>query len=581
MVSKYFRMTVFLLLFCIMLSDRVSAKRLYLESANITYTVDRSGYVHVVEDVDYFLADCKYTPFHELYRELPLGLPFGNATGYCIGDNCTFRYDPPDVSVSGNPELILELDRGCGEVTAHFEYDVYTLIRHNDTVQFYYKVWGDRSPKVFKLDIHIILPGEANRTVLFVHPWDADIDVESVGNKINLHTEFYPEHTFLEVNLLMPVDWFNRDGPYIPGGSCREEIIRGEESDRTKFYVIGILKVILSAVIILLPWMLGMYYYYVYGREYTPEEVGYLGIYEREPPSDHPPAEVGSLVKGDYDFSNSLHATIISLAAKKWLKIERKDGGKDYVIRIRSKGKPIKPVERKVLDFLKKHAEDGRLSLKRFKDKVSGTRSYYEWYHEWLNELKTDLNLEKYVDKTGYERFTKSVGVLVVVYLFLWLSSTFLSSGWLFWNGLFGVFSGMGALILFTNKKIWLSRWTKEGRLLSLKWNNFKRFLTDFSAMKDYPPQSVVLWEEYLAYAVGLGVADKVVEIMRKINPAFVEKTEELSGFAYSPVFITTFTPSYTPPSSSSSGYSGSTGGWSGGFSGSGGGFGGGGFGGR
>ena len=135
----------------------------------------------------------------------------------------------------------------------------------------------------------------------------------------------------------------------------------------------------------------------------------------------------------------------------------------------------------------------------------------------------------------------------------------------------------MLALGMFTYKKIWLSRWNREGRLLFFKWNNFKKFLSDYSLLKEHPPQTVKIWELYLAYAVGLNVADETIRAMKKVDPTFVEQTDDFNSFVY--IYShSVFTPSYTPPSRSS--YS-SSGGWSGGFSGSGGGFGGGGFGAR
>ena len=48
-----------------------------------------------------------------------------------------------------------------------------------------------------------------------------------------------------------------------------------------------------------------------------------------------------------------------------------------------------------------------------------------------------------------------------------------------------------------------------------LKWKNFKKFLSDNSLMKEHPPESIVIWNQYLVYATALGVADKVYESMK------------------------------------------------------------------
>ncbi|MDD3643883.1 MAG: DUF2207 domain-containing protein, partial [Candidatus Krumholzibacteria bacterium] len=43
-------------------------------------------------------------------------------------------------------------------------------------------------------------------------------------------------------------------------------------------------------------------------------------------------------------------------------------------------------------------------------------------------------------------------------------------------------------------------------------WTAFKRFMSDFSAMKDAGPSLLPLWERYLVYAAALGVADKLLK---------------------------------------------------------------------
>jgi uncharacterized membrane protein len=43
-------------------------------------------------------------------------------------------------------------------------------------------------------------------------------------------------------------------------------------------------------------------------------------------------------------------------------------------------------------------------------------------------------------------------------------------------------------------------------------WNAFKRFLKDFSRLKEAEIPSIVIWEHYLVYAVSLGVAKEVIK---------------------------------------------------------------------
>jgi len=55
---------------------------------------------------------------------------------------------------------------------------------------------------------------------------------------------------------------------------------------------------------------------------------------------------------------------------------------------------------------------------------------------------------------------------------------------------------------------------TKKGALHHRKWALLKRFLNDFSNLKEMPPDAIVLWEQYLVYSIPLGVAKKVQKAM-------------------------------------------------------------------
>jgi len=57
--------------------------------------------------------------------------------------------------------------------------------------------------------------------------------------------------------------------------------------------------------------------------------------------------------------------------------------------------------------------------------------------------------------------------------------------------------------------------WTKKGLEYHKKWNNFRKYLEDYSLIKEHPPESIVIWNEYLVYATSLGVAEEVYKSMK------------------------------------------------------------------
>ena len=86
-------------------------------------------------------------------------------------------------------------------------------------------------------------------------------------------------------------------------------------------------------------------------------------------------------------------------------------------------------------------------------------------------------------------------------------------------NGVFAIGGGI-VLAIFSFIVIMLpedifGQWTKKGRLFYLKWSNFKKFLKDNSLINEHPPESIVIWKQYLIYGAALGVADNVYKSMK------------------------------------------------------------------
>lgn len=105
-------------------------------------------------------------------------------------------------------------------------------------------------------------------------------------------------------------------------------------------------------------------------------------------------------------------------------------------------------------------------------------------------------------------------------------------------------------------------RFSKEGRIKNLQWSNFKKYITDFSLIKDHPPKHVILWEEYMVYATAFGVAKETAKALKTAMPEQLSENQDFVSYS-------TFA---TSSFSTSLGYSSSSGGGGGG-----GGFGGGG----
>mgnify|MGYP002627185772 CR=1 FL=1 len=76
---------------------------------------------------------------------------------------------------------------------------------------------------------------------------------------------------------------------------------------------------------------------------------------------------------------------------------------------------------------------------------------------------------------------------------------------------------------------------TQEGNDEKEQWLALKKYLTDYSLLKDKDVPDLVLWEKYLVYATAFGISEKVIESLKATYPeVFVKESwndEEMSQY--------------------------------------------------
>ena len=115
-----------------------------------------------------------------------------------------------------------------------------------------------------------------------------------------------------------------------------------------------------------------------------------------------------------------------------------------------------------------------------------------------------------------------------------------------------------------------ISVYTQEGVDEQDKWKAFKKYMEDFSLLKEKDVPDLAIWEKYLVYATAFGISEKVIKELKIVYPDF----DNYDYNIYPTIFIMShmdFSSSFRSVSNamSSSFSSGSGGG--GGFSGGGG----------
>jgi uncharacterized membrane protein len=587
---------ILLVLLCLVPS--ASARDYSLEEATTDITIDPRGVVHVEESISYtFDGD-----YREVFRilEVSPGESIQNITGYCSDEACNFRVE----QTSEGYELIGELPAPTPEkVTFFISYDHYGAVKvHSDVSEFHYKLWGEEWEKPLgNFRGRIKLPVEKeNELQYWIHPTGYTQDTYVEKNVINIRTNEIPSYQWYEIRVVFPrIESPNSSLVQINNAEALEEILAIENEYQQKGSILkGLygLTILFTLVVLALPFLI----YLRYGRE---PKIDYEAIYEREPPTDSRPAVVNAIMQAKIGTPtmDGFTATVMNLANLGYISLRTvkseesralglfKSEAEDIFIELASsdsysKAKGDLPeladFEKDVLNLLKKHASGNKISWAKLKKELGSGTGFYEFITAWNKKVEKNIVIEKLFRSTGntyMSIFSVAILIATVAY-FIILSNYFPSDAFPLAssaNLLVAFITAFSAVMIIYSgafEKV-LGRWTPEGKLYYKRWANFKKYLTDFSALKEHPPESIELWDSYLVYATALGVAEEVLKNMSLVVPAEQIRASHFYYVHHSyGQFGSGFGRAYSSSAPSSSGSGGGVGGVGGGSGGGGGG---------
>lgn len=505
-----------------------------IDNAYVDLTVEKNGLLHVDERYDYSF-DGK---FNGVYRDIPLKAGESIENVEVAVDGAYATYVESDDNGYKHVKIYLYADkahtkgiRDC-DVSVYISYDMKNVVTlFNDVGGLQYKLWGDEwDVGVGSVDVNVYLPGTKGNEY-FLNPQEFNASSELNGDTITAKTTEIPKGDFYELLVLMPLSDFD-DAKYAKHVDQNgrdmimknlEDSVNGRNFWNTTYLVMGLLS-ILSPIA-------AIFTYLRYGRE---PKVDYEGIYEREPPSDDPPEVVNALYAvGSIGTPNmdGFEAAILNLIDKKALSIEtiadENTETNDLYINFNG-NKGLKSNEKQVYNILHRFATDNRLNLSSLNSSLSSesdAKWFMEQYADWQESVKSSLEgrIEKEFHDTGTVIASMlSIGGIVVGIIIAALGfMTELKSGFYAIAG--GVFLVAFSFLLMKFDDDKLGQWNPEGRVMYLKWKNFKEFLNDNSLINEHPPESIVIWRKYLIYGASLGVADEVYEAMKLQEQKFTE----------------------------------------------------------
>lgn len=620
-------------------SDYKDDSKQVLEKLNVAAVLTKSGDMNVTETWKVNLEN-RDKAYRNIYKTFPIDMTqFDSVTNLSVHDDdynkdYTFTSDidpqnpPSDLENACylyNNGTAIEIglfmpriDEGVRTFT--FRYTVKNCVNvYNDVGVFYYKFLStDFTLPVANMNATIQFPPTSDK--LDVSAWlhctaKSFLTVDS-GSQISITASEIPAGTQLETRLCVPKAAFSdskrtHSDTILPAISAQEQKWADDyQAELQRRYILGIVDAIAGGVIVLAGILLC-----VLAKRKSKRYAVEAPEYTHDIPPGNSPAGIAHLfyyysggitekIKG-----NLFSSTLLQLARKGYVQFENQnENEEDVTVMLTVKAKTanvtdLSEGEQTFLEMISAVANHygGSFTMRQFESYAKQSYKFIDkTVNLFLTRSKGEIGLRGYYEKKNkFSSNILGIGFALaligfVALVFSRLTLVYIPAGALA-AGILMIIGGSGK-----------ARLSKAGEYDYKVWHGLKKYMLEFSRMKEYGVPQLELWEEYLVYATMMGISKQVCDQLRMVYPQVNDKSYMDTYWGNSYLYymfgyhyggfggigsydlgamlsnrISTISQSATvlahPPSSSSGGGFGGGGFGGGGFSGGGGGFGGGG----
>ena len=507
---------------------------------------------------------------------------------------------PDTYAVQDNGSSVrVQLDFELKDIDARFYVD-YTALgaarRWQDIAELYWQFIGaDTAVPADHAIITVHLPKGVTKEDVraWTHgPLWGNVTIQPDGTVVS-EVAPLPANTFVEPRILFPADALSDAAPQAAPRLqevLAEEKALADEANRTRTWarvkvglwaILGFGAPIVALVLVIFLWVR-------YGREPKPR---FQAEYLREIPQPPlPPALVGFIWRMGSPSREDSTATLLDLVNRGVLEIERVQTVEDgffgdhteisyRLTRQRDKERGLEEWEENLLDLVfDDMAHSDTFVLSELKDTVKKHRQAVAMgYKQWTDKVKEAGEERGFLNPRADIMAFAGAAFGFVAAVASGAAAVF-SQYWWFLLGLI-----VSIVLIMVSRAI--KRRSEEAAELHAQYKALERYMKDFGRMQEKPPDAVVLWEQFLVYAVVFGIADQVVKDMQVRIPEVVQDPSfgrmywlmfPVHGGSWSDSPFSqmsdSFTTSLAVATSSSSSGSGGGGGFSGGGGGGGGG---------
>ncbi len=252
-----------------------------------------------------------------------------------------------------------------------------------------------------------------------------------------------------------------------------------------------------------------------------------IGEYFRDIPREKEatPAEASFLQNYPKSMNENavLSATLLQLCLKGYLSFE-KENQKDIQIHIlKPMGNDLKKSERIVYDLLTKSTNRKDTQMITMNEIENWAKYHYDEFDSKLKEIEKsakdfhansgnyDLNMEREANECSTSIIYYIVGCILIfplaIVFEIFLTMILLLIEWIV------------CIVLLKKKVKRFSILTHQGEIEKQQWKALKKYMEDFSLLKERGIPDLILWEKYLVYATAFGISDKVIDQLKVVYP--------------------------------------------------------------
>ena len=262
-------------------------------------------------------------------------------------------------------------------------------------------------------------------------------------------------------------------------------------------FIIAIDKTMLKYIIALIILILAFSVWFKFGRD---PRINKPLIAEYEPPEGLSPIEIGSLLNRGRRSKNSIPATIINLAVKGYLKIEKieKEGifsKTDYkFINANKETQDLYKAEEKLFENIFSYDDEIKLSKLKKESRIELDEIFYS--------VSEDLRARKIINKKSFF-IGMAMGIIGIVLFFVLMDIS--------------IIVGLSSFSFFIFGALTLHTLTLKGAELRHKIEGFKLYMTTAEKYRSRFYEKEGIMEKYLPYAIQFGITKEWLNNIKNI----------------------------------------------------------------